>query len=103
MQRFANQPLREHPHLAVFSSSKVGNFVVTIPLLRGLKEKYPGCVLDFFGSEITRDFELHCPYIDFSFPLYSRRPDYPRGPDRCCARTGDPGRPLRLGHQLRRV
>lgn len=76
MQRFANQPLREHPHLAVFSSSKVGNFVVTIPLLRGLKEKYPGCVLDFFGSEITRDFELHCPYIDFSFPLYSRRPDY---------------------------
>ncbi|MFS8741814.1 glycosyltransferase family 9 protein [Synechococcus sp. WC10meta] len=76
MQRFANQPLRERPHLAVFSSSKVGNFVVTVPLLRGLKEKYPGCVLDFFGSEITRDFELHCPYIDFSFPLYSRRPDY---------------------------
>jgi ADP-heptose:LPS heptosyltransferase len=76
MQRFANQPLRERPHLAVFSSSKVGNFVVTVPLLRGLKEKYPGCVLDFFGSETTRDFELHCPYIDFSFPLYSRRPDY---------------------------
>ncbi|MCJ2542553.1 glycosyltransferase family 9 protein [Thermostichus vulcanus] len=76
MQRFADQPLRERPHIAVFSSTKVGNFVVTIPLLRGLKEKYPGCVLDFFGSEITHDFEIHCPYIDFSFPLYNRRPDY---------------------------
>ncbi|MEN9220872.1 MAG: glycosyltransferase family 9 protein [Thermostichus sp. BF3_bins_97] len=76
MQRFADQPLGERPHIAVFSSTKVGNFVVTIPLLRGLKEKYPGCVLDFFGSEITHDFEIHCPYIDFSFPLYSRRPDY---------------------------
>ncbi|MDX2273118.1 MAG: glycosyltransferase family 9 protein [Cyanobacteriota bacterium] len=76
MQRFANQPLRPQPHIAVFSSTKVGNFVVTIPLLRGIKEKYPGCVLDFFGSEITHDFEVHSPYIDWCFPLYSKRSDF---------------------------
>jgi ADP-heptose:LPS heptosyltransferase len=76
MERFSNQPLRPQPHLAVFSSSKVGNFVVTIPLLRGLKEKYPGCTLDFFGSEITADFEQHCPYIDAHFPLHTRRADF---------------------------
>jgi ADP-heptose:LPS heptosyltransferase len=76
MERFANQPLRSQPHIAVFSSTKVGNFVVTTPLLRGLKEKYPDCVLDFFGSDITCDFETHCPHIDWRFSLYTKRPDF---------------------------
>jgi ADP-heptose:LPS heptosyltransferase len=76
MERFANQLLRDLPHLAVFSSSKVGNFVVITPLLRGLKARYPGCTLDFFGSDITQDFEEHCPYIDWRFSLYSDRPDF---------------------------
>lgn len=76
MQIFSNQFLGVKPHLAVFSSSKVGNFVVTTPLLRGLKEKYPDCTIDFFGSEITQDFEIHCPYIDWRFSLYSHRPDF---------------------------
>ncbi|MEM6447553.1 MAG: glycosyltransferase family 9 protein [Cyanobacteria bacterium P01_D01_bin.123] len=76
MERFANQPLRSRPHLAVFSSTKVGNFVVTTPLLRGLKEKYPDCTLDFFGSDITCDFETHSPYIDSRFSLYTKRPDF---------------------------
>ena len=40
MQVFVDQSLRPHPHIAVFGSSKVGNYVVTTPLLRGLKEKY---------------------------------------------------------------
>ena len=76
MEIFANQPLRSHPHLAIFSSSKVGNFVVITPLLRGLKEKYPNCTLDFFGSEITQDFETHSPYIDWRFSLYTNSPDF---------------------------
>ncbi|NJK62118.1 MAG: glycosyltransferase family 9 protein [Synechococcaceae cyanobacterium SM2_3_1] len=76
MERFADQPLRDQPHIAVFSSSKVGNFVVTIPLLRGLKQKYPGATLDFFGSDITHDFEVHCPYIDACFPLYSNHEQF---------------------------
>ncbi len=76
MERFADQPLGDRPHLAVFSSTKVGNFVVTTPLLRGLKEKYPEATLDFYGSDVTQDFEEHCPYIDFRFSLYSTRDDF---------------------------
>jgi ADP-heptose:LPS heptosyltransferase len=72
VERFEDQPLGPAPHIAVFSSTKVGNFVVTTPLLRGLKEKYPQATLDFFGSDVTRDFEDACPYIDFRFSLYGR-------------------------------
>jgi ADP-heptose:LPS heptosyltransferase len=76
MERFTDQPLGARPHLAVFGSDKVGNFVLTTPLLRGLKEKYPGAVLDFFGGETTRDLEAGCPYIDARFSLYGERPEY---------------------------
>ncbi|MGD1919371.1 MAG: glycosyltransferase family 9 protein [Pleurocapsa sp.] len=76
MESFCNQPLRNNPHIAVFSSTKIGNFVVITPLLRGLKEKYPDCRIDFFGSEITKDFEIHCPYIDWRFSLYTDRLDF---------------------------
>jgi hypothetical protein len=60
----------------VFGSDKVGNFVVTTPLLRGLKEKYLGCALDFFGGETTADLEAACPYVDARFSLYGARDDY---------------------------
>jgi heptosyltransferase-3 len=76
LERFEDQPLGPAPHLAVFGSTKVGNYVVTTPLLRGLKEKYPDCVLDFFGSEATRAFEEANPHIDFRFSLYSGRTDF---------------------------
>jgi heptosyltransferase-3 len=76
MEIFTNQPLRSAPHIAVLSSSKVGNFVVITPLLRGLKEKYPNCILDFFGSEITKDFEKNSSYIDWRFSLYSKEDDF---------------------------
>ncbi len=76
MQRFTDQALGQAPHIAVLSSSKVGNFVVLTPLLRGLKEKYPASKLDFFGSELTAEFEINCPSIDAQFSLYSSRDDY---------------------------
>jgi ADP-heptose:LPS heptosyltransferase len=76
MQRFTNQPLAPRPHIAVFGSDKVGNFVLTTPLLRGLKEKYSGATLDFFGGATTRDLEDACPYIDARFSLYGEREDY---------------------------
>lgn len=76
MQVFANQPLRSPPHFAILSSDKVGDFVIATPLLRGLKEKYPNCIIDFFGSEITRNFEIHCPYVDWRFSLHSRETDF---------------------------
>lgn len=70
MEPFDDQPLGERPHIAIFSSDKVGAFIATTPLLRGLREKYPGCQLDFFGGEITRDFEERTPYIAARFSLY---------------------------------
>ncbi len=76
MEIFSNQQLPTNPHIVVFSSTKVGNFVVITPLLRGLKQKYPDCTLDFFGSEITKGFETHCPYIDWRFSLYTKRADF---------------------------
>jgi len=76
MQRFTDQPLGARPHLAVFGSDKVGNFVLTTPLLRGLKEKYSGATLDFFGGETTADLESGCPYVDARFSLYGERPEY---------------------------
>jgi len=74
MERFDDQPLGDRPHIAVFSSDKVGNFVVITPLLRGLRRKYPGCAIDFFGGEITRDFEECSPYIAARFSLYGGPP-----------------------------
>jgi heptosyltransferase III len=76
MERFTDQPLGERPHLAVFGSDKLGNFVLTTPLLRGLKAKYPDATLDFFGGETTRELEAGCPYVDARFSLYGERPEY---------------------------
>jgi ADP-heptose:LPS heptosyltransferase len=76
MERFTDQPLGPRPHLAVFGSDKVGNFVLTTPLLRGLKEKYPQAALDFFGGETTRELEAGCPYVDARFSLYGERSEY---------------------------
>lgn len=58
MQRYNGQELRPKAHIAVIGSCKVGNFVVTLPLLRALKRKYPAANIHFWGSEATRDFEL---------------------------------------------
>ncbi|HET8631022.1 MAG TPA: glycosyltransferase family 9 protein [Thermomicrobiales bacterium] len=76
MERFDDQPLGPRPHIAVFSADKPGNFVVTTPLLRGLHEKYRDCVVDFFGGDITRDFEEACPYIAARFSLYGEHDDF---------------------------
>ena len=58
MQRYDGRDLGASPHIAILGSCKLGNFIVTIPMLRILRNKYPGAVIDFWGSEITIDFEL---------------------------------------------
>ena len=57
MQRYDGRPLGPKPHIAVLGSCKVGNFVVTLPMLRSLRKRYPAATLDFWGSEQTADFE----------------------------------------------
>ena len=57
MKRFDGEYLGVSPHITILGSSKVGNFVVTIPLLRSLRMEYPDARIDFWGSEVTKDFE----------------------------------------------
>jgi ADP-heptose:LPS heptosyltransferase len=63
LQRYNGCDLGNNPHIAVLGSNKVGNFVVTIPLLTALKRRYPDAVIDFWGSELTADFENALPQL----------------------------------------
>ena len=72
MQRYAGESLGDSPRLVVLGSCKVGNFVVSTPLLRGLKERWPEATVDFIGSAVTADFESNCPWIDWRCSWDSR-------------------------------
>jgi len=65
LERYSGQPLGVAPHIVVLGSCKVGNFVVSTPVLRGLKTRFPDAVLGFVGSELTADFEQALPTIDW--------------------------------------
>lgn len=67
VQRYAGEPLGNTPRVVVLGSCKVGNFVVSTPLLRGLKERWPESTVDFIGSDITADFEASCPWVDWRY------------------------------------
>lgn len=70
MEWFDRQPLREKPHIAVLFYDALGDFVIITPLLRGLKETYPECVLDYFSGDRTRELEDRHPYIDERFSVF---------------------------------
>jgi ADP-heptose:LPS heptosyltransferase len=70
MKRFTDQPLRPRPHIAVLFYDSIGDFVVVTPLLRGLSEKYPGCVVDYLGGERTRELEAASPLINSRYSLF---------------------------------
>ena len=57
VQRYDGCDLGPTPQITVLGSCKVGNFVVTLPLLRALRRRYPAARIDFWGSEATADFE----------------------------------------------
>ncbi len=63
--RYAGENLKKRPHIVVLGSCKVGNFVVSTPVLKGLKKRFPDSVIGFVGSEVTADFELALPSIDW--------------------------------------
>lgn len=58
VKRYDGRDLGSEPHIAVLGSCKVGNFVVTLPLLRLLRQRYPNAQINFWGTEATRDFEI---------------------------------------------
>ena len=65
MKRFTNQPLRDQAAIAIFGSFKVGNFVASIPLLKGLRMKYPFASIDYYGSTVTESLEGLLEVFDF--------------------------------------
>ena len=65
MQRYQGQSLGARPHVVVLGSCKVGNFVVSTPVLRGLRQRFPDAVLGFVGSDVTADFERALPELDW--------------------------------------
>ena len=65
LMRYAGEDLGSAPHIVVLGSCKVGNFVVTTPVLRGLRNRFPDAVIGFIGSEVTADFERSMPQLDW--------------------------------------
>jgi len=65
LQRYAGEDLGTSPHIVVLGSCKVGNFVVSTPVLQGLRTRFPQAVIGFVGSEVTADFEAAHPVINW--------------------------------------
>ena len=75
MIRYAGEDLGATPRIAILGSSKLGNFIVTTPLLRGFKERFPDSVIDFYGSPVNRAFEAACPWVDWRMDIFPAAPD----------------------------
>ena len=50
MQRYGGESLGDAPRIVVLGSCKLGNYVKSTPLLRGLKQRWPAATLDFLGA-----------------------------------------------------
>ena len=74
LERYSGQTLRPNPHIVVLGSCKVGNFVVSTPVLRGLRARFPDAVVGFLGSELTADFETALATIDWRLSWDSSAP-----------------------------
>jgi len=65
LARYAGEELGPSPHIVVLGSCKVGNFVVSTPVLQALKLRFPDAVIGLIGSNVTADFEAAHPAIDW--------------------------------------
>jgi heptosyltransferase-3 len=65
MQRYGGEHLGDAPHIVVLGSCKVGNLVVSLPTLEGLRKRFPGATIGFLGSTVTADLEAALPAIDW--------------------------------------
>ena len=65
LNRYAGESLGSSPHIVVLGSYKVGNFVVSTPVLHGLKARFPDCIIGFIGSDITSALEEAHPCVDW--------------------------------------
>ena len=61
MHRYSGEHLGSAPHIVVLGSCKVGNFVVSTPVLRGLRARFPDAVIDFTEELIGARFTIENP------------------------------------------
>ena len=74
MQRYNGEHLGSAPHIVVLGSCKVGNFVVSTPVLRGLRARFPDAVIGFIGSDVAADFERALSVLDWRCSWDDPRP-----------------------------
>jgi len=63
MQRYGGEHLGAAPHIVVLGSCKVGNLVVSLPTLEGLRHRFPDSSIGWLGSAVTADLESALPTI----------------------------------------
>jgi ADP-heptose:LPS heptosyltransferase len=69
---YDGEDLGPRPHIAVLFCDHIGDFVVATPLMRGLRERFPDLVLDYFGGEATRELEEASRLVDARYSLFGR-------------------------------
>ena len=74
LQRYSGEHLGTSPHIVVLGSCKVGNFVVSTPVLSGLRARFPDALIGFIGSEVTADFERALTTLDWRCSWDDPRP-----------------------------
>jgi ADP-heptose:LPS heptosyltransferase len=62
-KRYVGEFLGNCPHIGVIICDKIGNFVVTQPLLASISDIYPQAQVDYFGGPRTSTAETACDLI----------------------------------------
>ena len=75
MLRYAGEQLGSAPHIVVFGSCKVGNLILSIPTLEGLRKRFPDAVIGFVGSDVTADLERALPTLNWRLSWDDPHPD----------------------------
>lgn len=75
---YRGEDLGPRPHVAVLFRDQIGDFLVATPLMRGLRERYPDMVLDYFGGERTRELEEASRLVDARYSLYGAEAGAPQ-------------------------
>jgi heptosyltransferase III len=72
---YSGEHLGARPHVAVIFRDQIGDFVVTTPLMRGFRERFPDLALDYFGGEHTRELEDASHLVDARVSLFGGAQD----------------------------
>ncbi|MPZ13271.1 MAG: glycosyltransferase family 9 protein [Chloroflexi bacterium] len=67
---YVGQDLGARPHVALLFCDQPGAFIVATSLMRGLRDRFPGLTLDYFGGERTRELEDASRLVDARYSLF---------------------------------